>query len=72
MSESDTRLTKLVSGALKDTINVHGPVTKELLTSATKRIVGQLRHHVILVDEPTETEETDNDDTGIRPGDPEA
>lgn len=34
--------TKKISGALKQTINVHGPITKELIGSATKRIYGSL------------------------------
>jgi len=31
-----------ISGALKQTINVHGPITKVLIGSATKRIYGAL------------------------------
>lgn len=34
--------TKRISGALKQTINAHGPITKELIGSATKRIHGSL------------------------------
>jgi hypothetical protein len=33
---------KRISGALKQTINAHGPITKELIGSATKRIYGTL------------------------------
>ncbi len=33
---------KKISGALKQTINVHGPITKELIGSATKRVYGSL------------------------------
>ena len=33
---------KRISGALKQTINVHGPITKVLIGSATKRIHGAL------------------------------
>lgn len=33
---------KKISGALKQTINAHGPITKELIGSATKRIYGSL------------------------------
>jgi hypothetical protein len=33
---------KRISGALKQTINAHGPITKELIGSATKRIYGSL------------------------------
>ena len=34
--------TKKISGALKNTINAHGPITKVLIGSATKRIYGSL------------------------------
>lgn len=34
--------TKRISGALKQTINAHGPITKEFIGSATKRIYGSL------------------------------
>lgn len=33
---------KRISGALKQTINVHGEITKVLIGSATKRIMGAL------------------------------
>jgi hypothetical protein len=33
---------KKISGALRQTINVHGPITKVLIGSATKRIYGAL------------------------------
>ena len=33
---------KRISGALKQTINAHGSITKELIGSATKRIYGTL------------------------------
>lgn len=33
---------KRISGALKQTIHAHGPITKELIGSATKRIYGSL------------------------------
>jgi hypothetical protein len=33
---------KRISGALKQTINAHGPITKELIGSATKRVYGTL------------------------------
>ena len=33
---------KKISGALKQTINAHGVITKELIGSATKRIMGAL------------------------------
>lgn len=33
---------KKISGALKQTINAHGPITKSLIGSATKRIYGAL------------------------------
>jgi hypothetical protein len=40
--------TKRISGALKNTINAHGPITMTLIGSATKRIYGSL------LSEPTE------------------
>jgi len=36
--------TKRISGALKQTINAHGPITNNLIGSATKRIYGALLH----------------------------
>lgn len=35
-------LERAVLGALRDAINAHGPITAQTLTSATKRIVGQV------------------------------
>lgn len=40
----DTRMKRII-GALKSTINDHGPVTKDLITSAAKRIYGNLWDH---------------------------
>ncbi len=34
--------TKRISGAIRMTINAHGPITKEYIGSATKRIYGAL------------------------------
>ncbi len=34
--------TNKINGALKQTIHAHGPITKELVGSASKRIVGAL------------------------------
>ena len=34
--------TKRISGALKQTINAHGPITAQYIGSATKRIYGSL------------------------------
>lgn len=34
--------TKRISGALKQTINAHGPITAQFIGSATKRIYGSL------------------------------
>lgn len=34
--------TKRISGALKQTINAHGPITPSLIGSATKRVYGSL------------------------------
>jgi len=33
---------KKINGALKQTINAHGPITKELIGSASKRIYGSI------------------------------
>lgn len=33
---------KRISGALKQSIDAHGPITKELIGSATKRVFGNL------------------------------
>ena len=35
-------ITKRITGALKQSIGVHGPITKVLIGSATKRILGAL------------------------------
>lgn len=40
--EDKRKTTRKISGALKQTINAHGPITKELIGSATKRIYGNL------------------------------
>lgn len=37
---SDDKLHKLISGALKSTIDAHGPITLNSIGSAAKRIVG--------------------------------
>lgn len=33
---------KMISGALKSCIDAHGPITKLLISSATKRVMGSL------------------------------
>jgi hypothetical protein len=38
--------TKKISGALKQTLNAHGPITKQFIGSATKRIHGALLSNV--------------------------
>lgn len=52
MSGMSDRTHSVVSGALRAAINDHGPIDADLITSATKRIVAQLRaaaeHSVIL------------------------
>ena len=40
--ENKEKITKKISGAIKQTIDVHGPITKDLIGSATKRIYGNL------------------------------
>lgn len=42
LKREKTLTTKKISGALKQTINSHGPITKILIGSATKRIYGAL------------------------------
>lgn len=42
LKKDKTLETKRISGALKQSINAHGPITKELIGSATKRIYGSL------------------------------
>jgi len=42
LKKDKTLETKRISGALKQAINAHGPITKELIGSATKRIYGSL------------------------------
>ncbi len=39
--------TKRISGALKQTINAHGPITMLLIGSATKRIYGSLLNNTV-------------------------
>jgi hypothetical protein len=45
---------KQISGALKSTIAAHGAITKDMVPSATKRIVGQLRTACLITKEPVE------------------
>lgn len=42
LTRNKTVEVRKISGALKQTINVHGPITKVLIGSATKRIYGAL------------------------------
>jgi len=42
LKKDKSRESKRISGALKQTIHAHGPITKELIGSATKRIYGSL------------------------------
>lgn len=37
-----------IAGALKDTINVHGPITKVNLGSAIKRIIGTIKNLLVI------------------------
>lgn len=37
------RLLKVINGALKSAIHDHGPITKEMMGSASKRVVGALK-----------------------------
>jgi len=38
----DQKIRKMVVGSLRETIRVHGPITKLLIGSAAKRIAGTL------------------------------
>jgi hypothetical protein len=42
----EKQLTKLVHGAVKETIRAHGPITTNLIASAVRRVVGQLLGHI--------------------------
>lgn len=42
--ETNTLLSSVV-GALRDTINVHGPIDRSKITSAAKRIIGMIKQH---------------------------
>ena len=46
MNLDDKQLTKLVHGAIKETIRAHGPITPNLIASAVRRVVGQLLGHI--------------------------
>jgi hypothetical protein len=52
---------KLINGALKQTINAHGPITKERIGSATKRILGALKRIKLTKDNINE-----NPDPGLK------
>ena len=41
-SAAEANLSKTISGALYECIRVHGPITKEFLASATKRVAGEM------------------------------
>ena len=43
---SDEELMRLISGGLKECVNAHGPVTRELIPSAVKRISGQIKGYI--------------------------
>lgn len=36
----------MVLGALKETIRAHGPITSNLIASASRRVVGQILGHI--------------------------
>jgi hypothetical protein len=42
MVENKTWVNKLVSGALRETIIAHGPITRDRIGSAAKRIAGRI------------------------------
>lgn len=41
--QKQNNLSRQISGALKITINAHGPITSQYVSSATKRICGNLQ-----------------------------
>lgn len=51
---------KLINGALKQTINAHGPITEKRIGSATKRILGALRRI-------KRSKEKQNENSAVRP-----
>jgi hypothetical protein len=54
MKVSREAVERAVLGALKSAITDHGPITPDKLTSATKRVLGNLRNAGIeLTPEPT-------------------
>jgi hypothetical protein len=42
----EAQLNKIVCGALKSTINDHGPITKNMLGSAAKRVIGEIKSYL--------------------------
>jgi hypothetical protein len=52
MSITREALERAVTGALRSAIKDHGPITAEKLTSATKRVVGNLVNAGVQVDGP--------------------
>lgn len=42
----ETQFNKIVCGALKSSINDHGPVTTNLIGSAAKRVVGEIKSYL--------------------------
>jgi len=40
--EHKKRLYRVISGCLKHVINLHGPITKKLIPSASKRLTGDI------------------------------
>ena len=46
MNLDDRQLSKIVHGAVKETIRVHGPINNDLISSAVRRIVGQLLGYI--------------------------
>lgn len=42
----EQQLNKIVCGALKNAINDHGPVQKDMIGSAAKRIVGEIKSYI--------------------------
>lgn len=51
-------LERAVLGALKSAINDHGPITAEKLTSATKRVLGNLANAGVGIEPPAKSVKT--------------
>lgn len=62
----EAKIIKLLNGALKDTINNHGPITSNYVSSASKRMLGMLKNQVAMtiIANPVEKPGSKVDDDG--------